>query len=117
MQVAFDALPLGVAGLQDTRARGAQLAFEGAILHREERRGRRCPHQLGILRQRLVDHHRRHRLVVAVDRHPHCSRRGRRSQQLIALGFGEASRRRIAVAQAERGFVQDGGDLVAPLLG
>jgi len=46
-----------------------------------------------------------------------CPRRGRRSQQLIALGFGEASRRRIAVAQAERGFVQDGGDLVAPLLG
>ena len=77
VQVAPDALALGALGFADAGLRRAQLARERAVLDRQQRRRRRRPHQLGILGQRLVDHHRRDGLPVVLDRHPHAARRPR----------------------------------------
>jgi hypothetical protein len=87
VQVALDAPPLGVAGLQDSRPRGAQLALEVTVLDRQERRPGGCGHQLGILGQGLVDHHRRHRVAAPIDRHPGAARAGGRARELLAVGL------------------------------
>ena len=86
VQVALDPPPLGMPGLQDAGLGGAQLSLEVAVLHRQQRRGRRGVHQLGILGERLVDHHRRHVVAAPVDRQPRGTRRGRRRHQLLPSG-------------------------------
>ena len=117
VQVALDAPPLGVAGLEDPLARGAQLALEVTVLDRQERGRRRCAHQLGILRQRLVDHHRRHRPAVALGRHPHAPSPHRRGHERRPVRFPEAAGVRVVVPQSQGAVVERRRDRLAPLIG
>ena len=117
VEIALDAAALGVTRLHDPCPRRPQLALQRAVLDGEQRGRRRSAHELRILRQRLLDHHRGHRLVVAVDRHPGAVRFHGRRRQGMAGRLQVLPARRLPVRQPQCGVVERLGHRVAPLLG
>ena len=117
VQLALDSFALGLADLEQPRARRAQLALERAVLDRDERRRHRGAHELRILGERLVQDHRRDRVPGVVDRHPDATVSGGGGDELLAVDIVEAARRGIAVAELQRGIVERSGDRVPPLPG
>ena len=117
VEVALQAPPLALSGLEDARADGAQLVDAGQQLGLEPRvldgdRGRRADgvQQLGLLAQRRVVHERGHGRAVAIDERRDAARVGRQLHRLavevgVGLVLGQPGRedeRRVAQRAGQR---------------